>query len=104
MCKGVGQCDQIWRNFAVLANFNSLWEIFGLVFGKLLHLLWQIYATGQIFNDTYVNSQKNSTAIWSHWCWVKIVKCMYQVTLNIVTRLKIENDAKSKCELLGVFK
>ena len=30
------QCDQIWRNFATLANLTSIWQIFDSLF-----LIWQ---------------------------------------------------------------
>ena len=45
------QCDQIWRNFATLATFKSLWAMYWivyLVFDKRLYLLWHFYATWQI--------------------------------------------------------
>ena len=36
------QCDQIWLNFASLAQFKKyLATLWGLVFGKLLNLLWK---------------------------------------------------------------
>ena len=42
-----GQCDQIWRNFASLANFWQPLENFGLVLGKLLYLFGNFMLLGK---------------------------------------------------------
>ena len=45
-----GEISTFWHNiYCLWGNFRSG---FGLVFDKLLYLVWQIYATGQFFNDT----------------------------------------------------
>jgi len=69
---GVGrrQCDQIWRNFDILANkIKSLGNFVNvyLVFGKILNPLWRIfYAIGQIFIVVNGQTLLNNLAIWSH--------------------------------------
>ena len=58
------QCDQIWRNFASLANFLTVY----FLLGTMLSLLWRIsHIIGLIF--TVANGQilKNNLTIWSHW-------------------------------------
>ena len=38
-------CDQIWRNFTILAKLKkigNLWRVY-LVFGKIVSLLWQTF-------------------------------------------------------------
>ena len=61
-------CDQICRNFAILANFTSLWQFLRirLVFWQNLESILAVFITiGQIF--IVVNGQllKNDKAIWS---------------------------------------
>ena len=49
---GLDQCDQIWRNFATLANIQKALGNFErryLVFDKILSLLWPKNHIGQIF-------------------------------------------------------
>ena len=52
------QCDQIWRNFSVLAQISkslAIFQMLFLVFGNILNLFWQKIAIGQSF--TVVNIQ-----------------------------------------------
>ena len=63
-------CDQIWQNFATLAQFKSLWAISWMVyfvFGKLLYPLWHFYASGQIVFAVNGHTLNNNIAVWSHW-------------------------------------
>ena len=55
LCVCVGQCDQIWRNFANLANFLILFEGSFRNWQKFEPNLGNIFAIGQIFN--VVNGQ-----------------------------------------------
>ena len=49
--------DQIWQNFATLAQHIGHFQSFHLVFAKILSLFWQnCFAIGQ--NFIVVNSQK----------------------------------------------
>ena len=63
------QCDQIWQNFATLANVNkylaNVWQF--ILFGKMLSIFWQICdIIGLIFIAANGQILKNILTIWSH--------------------------------------
>ena len=55
-----GEKKELQNGFPVcsVTKFQQSLGDFGLVFGKLLYPLWQIYATGHIFNDSNIKRLK----------------------------------------------
>ena len=50
------QCDQIWQNFATLAKFKNIWQLY-----KGLICIWQ----------TFKLTLENSVCFWANLCCCK---------------------------------
>ena len=97
-----------------LQNSISLWAIFSSIhklFGKLLCLLGNFYATGEIF--IVVNGQrlKNNLVIWSHCSWFKLgLKDKMALGFSHIKRCFHKKVGRSKslknwrqCDQIGLF-
>ena len=80
------QCDQMWRNFAALAIFWSVWQftilsVYEQTLGPKLAVLKKILGKFSLLEKA--KYWTNNIAIWTHWCQQKIILLKWLVLFSL---------------------